>query len=723
MAKLVTKFQYLKPTDRAGGYAKYIATREGVEKIDDTRKYGPATEKQKRLIAKIQKDFRTTMELPEFQNYITAPNVGNASAFLTRAIDEYADEICSAKTYADYIATRPRAQYFGSHGLFTDAGKTVRLGKVSEELNLYEGNVWTVILSLRREDAVRLGFDTGERWRDLLRGHTEDFSKAFHIPLPELKWYAAFHNEAHHPHVHLMVYSDKPKQGHLTKKGVEQLRSSLAREIFAQDLLSVCEAQTAQRDALRERCREQMKALTERIQTGESLPSVLEDKLRELSGRLVSTKGKKVYAFLKPGEKALVDEIVEELASDRHIAALYDLWYQQREEVIRTYTEELPERVPLWKNEAFRSIQNAVIKSALDLDAFFADVPEDSTLLEDDLPMEEVETSASSFGGKGSEMWTLYFQAKEMFLRDSAAYDPLKAVELLTRAATMGCGVAKYRLGKLYLYGKDVPQDVEQAVRWLEASIREEDNPFSEYLLGKALLKGDPTEQDTVRGEALLRRSAEQDNPYACYTLGKALVDGDLLPQNWKEGVSFLERSADMQFPNAEYIYGKLLYKGEVVAKDMERAIQYLEHASAMKNPYAAYLAGRIRLKEQAYRDAEKAITHFEIAAEAGNDYAAYQLGKLYFFGGEVPKDISKAMKYLHTAAGQGNPYAESFLRYICSGQVWSAATGTMRLLQDISRIFQEQMEMPQKLRIWNVDQKQRRIIIEKEAAHGIKQG
>ena len=137
MAKLVTKFQYLKPTDRAGGYAKYIATREGVEKIDDTRKYGPATEKQKRLIAKIQKDFRTTMELPEFQNYIAAPNVGNASAFLTRAIDEYADEICSAKTYADYIATRPRAQYFGSHGLFTDAGKTVRLGKVSEELNLY----------------------------------------------------------------------------------------------------------------------------------------------------------------------------------------------------------------------------------------------------------------------------------------------------------------------------------------------------------------------------------------------------------------------------------------------------------------------------------------------------------------------------------------------------------------------------------------------------------
>lgn len=337
--------------------------------------------------------------------------------------------------------------------------------------------------------------------------------------------------------------------------------------------------------------------------------------------------------------------------------------------------------------------------------------------------MEEVETSASSFGGKGSEMWTLYFQAKEMLLRDSAAYDPLKAVELLTRAATMGCGVAKYRLGKLYLYGKDVPQDVEQAIRWLEASIREEDNPFSEYLLGKALLKGDPTEQDTVRGEAMLRRSAEQDNPYACYTLGKALVDGDLLPQNWKEGVSFLERSADMQFPNAEYIYGKLLYKGEVVAKDMERAIQYLEHASAMKNPYAAYLAGRIRLKEQAYRDVGKAIAHFEIAVEAGNDYAAYQLGKLYFFGGEVPKDISKAMKYLHTAAGQGNPYAESFLRYICSGQVWSATTGTMRLLQDISRIFQEQMEMPQKLRIWNVDQKQRRIISEKEAAHGIKQG
>lgn len=50
MAKLVTKFKYLKPTRKVstGGYAKYIATREGVEKIDSSQKFAP--EQQNRRI-------------------------------------------------------------------------------------------------------------------------------------------------------------------------------------------------------------------------------------------------------------------------------------------------------------------------------------------------------------------------------------------------------------------------------------------------------------------------------------------------------------------------------------------------------------------------------------------------------------------------------------------------------------------------------------------------
>ena len=218
MSKLVTKFKYLKPgrKKKAGGYAKYIGTREGVEIIDETHKDVPATRKQKEFITKLMEDYPECMEMIEYEDFQANPTVGNASEFITRAVEENMDDLQDTKTYADYIATRPRAQRFGAHGLFSDAGEQVILSKVSDELNHYEGNVWTVIISLRREDAERLGYDHGERWRDLLRAHTQEMSEQFHIPMEDLRWYAAFHDESHHPHCHLMVYSANPKEGYLS---------------------------------------------------------------------------------------------------------------------------------------------------------------------------------------------------------------------------------------------------------------------------------------------------------------------------------------------------------------------------------------------------------------------------------------------------------------------------------------------------------------------------
>ncbi len=180
----------------------------------------------------------------EYEDFLKESNVGNASEFITRTIEDNAYEVMQTKTYADYIATRPRAQRFGTHGLFSDDGVQVKLNEVSENLNQYGGNVWTVIISLRREDAERLGFNTGERWRDMLRSQTSLISENFHIPMQNLKWYAAFHNESHHPHVHLMVYSSEEKQAYLSKKGVMNLRSAFAKDIFAQDLLCIYEKQT-----------------------------------------------------------------------------------------------------------------------------------------------------------------------------------------------------------------------------------------------------------------------------------------------------------------------------------------------------------------------------------------------------------------------------------------------------------------------------------------------
>ena len=236
MPRLVTKFKYLKPGKSGksvGGYARYISTREGVEKLDDSHRHAPVTQKQQALIEKVLKDFPDVKQSHEYGSFLREQTIGNASELLSMAIEENMDAVVNTKTYADYIATRPRAERFGSHGLFTDDGVEVQLSKVSQELNAYKGNVYTAILSLKRENAARLGYDNGSRWRDFLRGQTQTLSENLKIPMDHLRWYAAFHNEGHHPHVPLLAYSTVPGEGHLSEKGVENMRSTFAREIFA----------------------------------------------------------------------------------------------------------------------------------------------------------------------------------------------------------------------------------------------------------------------------------------------------------------------------------------------------------------------------------------------------------------------------------------------------------------------------------------------------------
>ena len=475
---------------------------------------------------------------------------------------------------------------------------------------------------------------------------------------------------------------------------------------------------------LKDKYKELIAGIVAKINGGTYDNPVLEQKLSQLAEKLSRTSGKKVYGYLKADVKDLVDSIVDEVASDRRIAVLYDLWYEQREEVIRTYTENLPERVPLSQNNEFKSVRNAVIQEAMGivLNREQSDLPDDSDLPEPDPTAEETESAEQpTEKKKDASMWSFYRQAKEMLDQDSEDYDPNRAVELLIRAANMGCGVAKYRLGKMFLRGDEVPQNVDYALRWLEESVSE-GNQYAEYLLGKTLLRGELDDQDTERGENLLRRSAAQGNRYACYTLGKALLDGSLLPQNVEEAIRLLQTSAEKGFPNAQYLIGKLLYQGELMTKDVEKAIAYLESASAAGNPFAAYLAGKIRFTEDDVKDVLRAIENFETAAKEGNDYAEYQLGRLYLYGRDVEQDYEKAMEYLHASADHGNVYAQQLLHSIRSGRNWSAAMGSLRLLQHISRIIQNRLEDERKGRIHAIDHKLKRKIDEKKQAHGIRQ-
>ena len=309
MAQLVTKFGYLKDnrTRSRGGYAKYIATREGTE----------------------------------------SPGV---------------------EGYMAYMATRPRAERLGTHGLFTTAGEPVVLAQVAGKLDNHRGPVWTLIVSLRREDAQRLGFDTAARWRDLLRSQAITLADGLKIPPTHLKWYAAFHNEGHHPHVHLIAYSSKPSEGFLTKQGMGIIRSALAQEIFRQDLVSVYEQQTAHRDELRRVSREKVADLVKEINQGSCENPQVEQLLRELAKRLSHVRGKKVYGYLRPDLKALVNQIVDELARDERIAQLYDLWYQDKQAARNVYDERPLHRVPLSENPDFKPIRNAVVRAAVELD-------------------------------------------------------------------------------------------------------------------------------------------------------------------------------------------------------------------------------------------------------------------------------------------------------------------------------------------------------------------
>lgn len=368
MAQLGTKFGYLKSGKSRGGYAKYIATREGVEKLDESLRDRPVTQSQQEFINKLLEDFPDSKDLLEYEDYQKSPTLGSASEFISQAIELHMGELLGRSGYLKYMGTRPRVEKQGSHGLFSYDGEPISLNKVTQEVDAHRGNIWTAIYSLRREDAQRLGFDTAARWRDLLRSQAVTLAEGLKIPPTHLKWYAAFHNEGHHPHVHLIAYSSKPSEGFLTKQGMEKIRSALAQEIFRQDLVSVYQRQTAHRDELRRVSREKVAGLVQQISGGVCENPKLESMLRELTGKLSNVKGKKVYGYLRPELKELVNQIVDELARDERIAQLYDLWYQDKQAARNVYDERPLQRVPLSENPDFKPIRNAVVQAAVELD-------------------------------------------------------------------------------------------------------------------------------------------------------------------------------------------------------------------------------------------------------------------------------------------------------------------------------------------------------------------
>ena len=362
MAGLIVKSPYLKcgGGSSVSGYLRYIGTRERVEIIPDDR---PPTRKQEQLITKLTKDFPEARELGEYSDYKDKPTKANASVFITRALEENWSQVQQSDGYMKYIATRPRAERLGDHGLFGDE-ETVNLEQAMQELDQCNGNVWTHILSLKREDAVRLGYDNAKVWRNLLRANRNEIAAAMNIQPNHFRWYAAFHDEGKHPHVHMMAWSTQPGEAYLTRDGIRNIKSTLTNQIFKQEMLHTYEQKSQSRDELVRGARRMIRQLTQEMAQSLCAAPEIEQKMEQLVGQLETVKGKKSYGYLPESVKKTVDEAVDKLEELLVVRECYDQWCILQNEV-ENYCHDKPrERKKLAQEKKFRQIKNAIIQEA-----------------------------------------------------------------------------------------------------------------------------------------------------------------------------------------------------------------------------------------------------------------------------------------------------------------------------------------------------------------------
>lgn len=365
MAKIIFSSRYIKNPGKAnaGKLLRYAATREGVEKVAVGLDRSPSTVRQQRLIKNILEALPETKDYLEYEDYLKEPCKSNATEFIGAAIDRNIDRLDGVKNLVKYYGERPGVEKFGAHGLFSQTDDKIDLDALAEEVSSHKGIIWTHIISLRREDAERLRYNNASRWRDLIRSNVAEIADAHNIDLSNLRWYAAFHDKDHHPHVHLMVFANDAKQGWITKSNIDKMRSLFGNEIFRGEQYRLFEMQTQ----YRERVKNRFKELIDHYEQNEFNPTPeLNVLFLKLAKQLKTVKGKKVYGYLPKEVKQTVDEIVSVLAKDKNIAELYKKWNEINREKLSLYHEKETPDIPLEDNKEFRSIKNVIIRSAVE---------------------------------------------------------------------------------------------------------------------------------------------------------------------------------------------------------------------------------------------------------------------------------------------------------------------------------------------------------------------
>lgn len=591
MAQLIVSSRYLKSGKRGKtkrrNFTKYIATRESVEKRPQNT--GKTTANQKQLIAELIKEFPIAKQYLEYTDYTKNPSSENASELISTIIERHADVIGNRRNFVGYMANRPGAERRGEHGLFNGSDEPIDLNAVANEVAEHPGYVWTHVVSLRREDAVRLGYTNSDMWRELVKRHIDDISKAQNIPLANMKWYAAFHDTTHHPHIHLIVYSSDPRQGYLTKEGMVAIRSAFANDIFHEDMKSIYQAQTLTRNELKALSENNMKEIVARFGSGE-IDERLVLSIQRLYEQLQITKGKKVYGYLHNDVKETVDEIFSLLAQDKNIQELYNKWCEFEKAKYRMYTQKDKDFPDLINNKEFRSVRNMIIRTIMKMDSSqavsaapeFIDIKDDVDVQAEETIPQLVNNNTSDIVSRERALKRI--QARKNIVSSDEKQDISKGIQILTELAENGDTMSAYMLGKIYLKGDIVYRDYDKA---------------EEYL-----------------------RQASVDNEYAMYTLAKLYLTGER--KNLSEVVRLLEKACGYKNiqPYAAYAYAKILLDDNEF-HNTEKAVQLLKE-NAGNNSWYSYLLGKVYLfgNEDVEKDKSEAVKWLTISAESGNQYA-----------------------------------------------------------------------------------------------------
>ena len=706
MSQLIVTSRYLKSgtqksKNKRRNYTKYIATRETVEVRDQNTidRNSTATKNQKQLLNDLLLDFPETKRYLEYEDFKANPTVENASELISTIIERNADVIGNRQNFVGYMAMRPGVEKRGSHGLFNEKDEPIILNRAANEIAEHKGNVWSHVVSLRREDAVRLGFDNSDAWRELVKRHISDIAKAQNIPLCNLKWYAAYHDTTHHPHIHLLVYSTNPKQGFLTKAGIDKIRSAFANDIFHDDLQSIYQEQTVSRDELKAVSKTEFESIARKIQQGGFDDPQLEELIRKLYIQLQNVKGKKVYGYLPMEIKATVNKIFSELEKDENIRQLYEKWCALERLKYKTYTQKEKEMPALTDNKVFQPVRNMIIRTVLDMNNRVVDaVVQDTELTVSDIddpdvvisqlvdetePFENTVTTDFVAESNYYLKWSNNYKeaCKLIYDKKSKLEDFQKAEQLLLTESKSGNVLAIHDLGKLHSTDKLGAKDEEKSLRYYSEALKgflevepssKKLKPYVQYRIGKMFCYGLGTEQDYEKAFEWFERSAKQKNKFAQFSLANLYYYGSGVKKDLSQAFLWYQRSSSQGQPYAAYSIAQMYRYGEYVTKDNDTAQRYYKQALSgflkiesddMANDDLFYKLGQMfKIGLGTDSDVTKAIEYFRRSAEMNNKNGLFEYGKALLIGEHIPQDTDSAVKLLEKAVKLKNSNAKRFL-------------------------------------------------------------